>query len=308
MTKDEAKKYIDNYLSHIIEMTEYGNWFSSQIKELVNIAKSKCDEVINSQKYVTTKKSCNDCQDKIDEILNDLEDKITSLIRKEIVKLNEVERRWLEENVAEPLGISFNFPERATKLLLLIPIATAGIVGEYGKTVSDRLGSIYNQKIMSSYVSGIPFEELNSDTRFNTFFRGLEADSETLGESLSTQYDRIVYTANDKKIKGYIWQCVLDGRTCIACASLSGTIYDNIQSAPVYPLHDRDRCSLLPITEDMKDVIPKNYSEWFDTQSSDNKRKILGKTRFQLYEQGMKIKNFVNNGKITPLKDLKIEK
>lgn len=304
MTKEEAKEYVDNYISHIISMTEYGNWFALKIKEFVETAKSECDKIIYGHKCATTKKVCNICQSEVDEVLTDLEDKVTSLIKDEVMKLSEEEKSWLEEYVSGPLGLNFNFPDKASKLLLLIPIASAGVVGQYGKTLSDRLRNIYEQEIMSSYVSGIPFEELNYEARFNTFYRGLEAESETLGSSLSEQYDRIVYTSNEKRIKGYIWQSLLDSHTCLLCGEMSGQKFDNISKIPIYPMHERCRCSLIPYTEDIEDVIPETYSEWFESQSDKEKYQILGKSRYKLYKDGMAIKQFVNNGKITPLKDL----
>lgn len=55
------------------------------------------------------------------------------------------------------------------------------------------------------------------------------------------------------------------------------------------------------------DKVP-SYSDWFEEQTDEVKRQILGKTRFELYkEQALQITNFVNNGEIIPLKDLKID-
>lgn len=305
MTKEEVKEYIDNYISHIISMTEYGNWFADEIKSLVENAIEECDKVLYSYHYATTKKVCNNCKREIDVILKDLEEEITSLIEKEVMKLSEEEKEWLEEYVAGPLGLSFSYSDKASKLLLLIPIASAGIVGQYGNTLAERLRTIYNQEIMSSYVSGVPFDELDYEARFNTFYRGLEADSETLGESLATQYDRIIYTANDEKINKYMWLAILDGRTCLVCADLDHTVYSKIEDVPIYAKHNRCRCSVMIINDEIEKFVPESYEQWFENQSPKEKYQILGKKRFELYESGMKIKNFVNNGKITPLKDLK---
>lgn len=304
MTKEEAKEYVDNYISHIISMTEYGNWFALKMKEYVETAKSECDKIIYGHKCATTKKVCNICQSEIDEVLTDLEDKVTSLIKEEVMKLSEEEKSWLEEYVSGPLGLNLNFPDKASKLLLLIPIASAGVVGQYGKTLSDRLRNIYEQEIISSYVSGIPFEELNYEARFNTFYRGLEADSETLGESLAIQYDRIIYTTNDKKINKYMWLSILDGRTCLVCADLDHTVYSKIEDVPIYAKHNHCRCSVAIVNDEIEKFIPETYSEWFESQSDKEKYQILGKSRYKLYKDGMTIKQFVNNGKITPLKDL----
>lgn len=70
------------------------------------------------------------------------------------------------------------------------------------------------------------------------------------------------------------------------------------------PLHYNCRCSLISME---LDEVP-SYSDWFEEQTDEIKRQILGKTRFELYkEQGFQVTNFVNNGEIIPLKDLKID-
>lgn len=307
MTKEEVKEYIDNYISHIISMVEYGNWFADEINEFVEDVKKNILYILTSYKHCHTKKISNQVLSEIDKELQLLEEKIDLMITEEIEKVIEEEDKWLDKSVFGPLNIKPEYPKKSKELLLLVPIATAGIIGQYGKTVSDRLKNIYEQEVMQSYVTGSSFDELKDDfeSRFNTFDRGLEADSETLGSSLSGQYDRIVYTKNDNIIPEYMWLATLDGRTCLVCSDLDHTIYKKIEDVPIYAKHSRCRCTVAIVTPDIKDNIPESYETWFESQPKSEKYKILGKTRFQLYENGMKIKSFVNNGKKTPLKDLK---
>lgn len=310
MTKEEVKEYIDNYIKHAISMVEFGNFFAHKVKALTDQAEEDCNAVLEKYKTATTKSVCSNCQREIDLILYALEDDITLLVENSVNDMSEKEKEWLSNFVASPLGIEFSFADKANDLLMLIPVATAGVVGKFGETVSDRLRNIYQQKVVSSYISGASFEDLEDSfqSRFNSFNRGLEADSETLGSSLSEQYDRVVYTRNSKKIKGYIWSAILDSHTCIVCGELDGQRFDDISKVPMYPVHDRCRCTLIPFTEDIEEELPSSYKEWFEVQPKETKRQILGKKRFELYESGVKVKNFVNNGKITPLKDLKIQK
>lgn len=307
MTKEEAEEYIDNYLSHVIEMSEYGNWFSTEIKGMCEDCKNECDKILNGVKICNTKKICKSTEKEILIRLEELLSDITDFILSQTNDLINIENDWISKNVEKPLGISLNYSNKAASVLLAIPIATAGIVGELGKTISDRLYNIYHQKIMQSYVSGSSFDDIETeyDSRFSSFYRGLEADTQTLGSSLSSQYERIIYTSNKTKIKGYVWSSILDTNTCLACGELDGRKFTDISKVLIYPVHDRCRCTVIPFTEEIEDVIPESYSEWFEKQDDSSKRKILGKTRFQLYEGGMKIKHFVNNGKITPLKDLR---
>lgn len=306
MTKKEAEEYIDNYISHIISMVEYGNWFAEEINHLAFVAKERINDILEYHEHCHTKKACNETFKEIEEILKLLEIEVSKFVDNELSKVIVEENDWLEENVFGPLNIKPEYPKKSKELLLLIPIATAGIVGQYGKTISDRLKNIYEQEVMQSYVTGSSFDELKDDfeSRFNTFDRGLEADSETLGSSLSGQYDRVVFTKNDKKIAKYMWLSILDTQTCLCCGEMDHKIFDKIEDVPIYPYHNRCRCSLILLTPEIEENIPESYSEWFEHQSDSDKYKILGKTRFRLYENGMKIKSFVNNGKKTPLKDL----
>ena len=305
MTKEEVKEYINNYISHIISMVEYGNWFAEKINQLVKEIREKIEEILDSHEHCHTKKACKEVLSEIDKELELLEENIKLMIDEELESLIDSENEWLESNVEQPLGLNFKKPSNALSMLKLIPIATAGIVGVYGKSVADRLRSLYEQKVMQSYVTGTDFEDIDFEARFNTFERGLQADSETLGSSLSGQYDRIVFTKNDNQIKGYMWLAILDSHTCIVCGEMDHKIFKKAEDIPIFPYHTNCRCRCILITEEIEKDIPESYEQWFENQSPKEKYQILGKKRFELYENGLKIKNFVNNGKITPLKDLK---
>ena len=310
MTKKEIKDYIQAIIKHGITLSEYGNFFVSTIKDYAKEAEKKCNDLLLEAERSVTKKQKNELEKKIKSVLSDFEKKVKLFIEEQLEEIDEAEDKFLEEVVEKALGINLIVPATILGILALVPIASAGTPENFGKSLSDKLGNVYNSILNRVYVFGDEYEDVLGDfeSQFNTFHRGLDADAETMGYSLADEYDRIVFTKNDKKIKGYIWSAILDTSTCIACGSLDGTKYENISDVPFYPVHDHCRCRLIPYNEDIEDLIPENYQEWFESQNKETKRQILGKTRSELYEQGMKIKNFVNNNKITPLKDLKLNK
>ena len=306
--KREWQKYIDNTISHAIGAVEYGNYFYDEIKGLADEAKDDCQVLLEEYVRCGTKSRCNELKKKIDVRLSELEDEVAAFIALELPKIIEDENEFLKKNVQPLFRIQLEDATKSITKLAMIPVATAGAAIGFGLLISNKLRDIYNSEITQSYITGIPFNELKDGyaIRLNSFDRGLEADAETLGSSLGGQYERIAYTKNDKKIKRYMWSSMLDTSTCILCGSLDGQIFEDITNAPIFPAHDRCRCRLIPLPDFIDDEEAKiTYSEWFERQSPKEKRVILGKTRFQLYEQGMKIKQFVNNNKITPLKDLK---
>jgi len=306
--KEEWQKYIDNTISHAIGAVEYGNYFYDEVKGLADEAKDDCQALLEEYVRCVTKNRCNELKKKLDTRLTELEDDIAAFIALELPKIIEDENEYLKQNVQPLFDIQLEEAEKTIKKLAIIPIATAGAAVGFGLLVANRLRDIFNSEVVQSYVTGSSFNELNDNysARFNTFDRGLEADAETLGSSLGEQYERIIFTKNDKVINRYIWSSILDTSTCLVCGMLDGQIYDDITKVQIYPVHDRCRCKIFPLPDFISDDEAKvSYSEWFENQTDKNKYKILGKKRFQLYEQGMKIKQFVNNGKITPLKDLK---
>lgn len=307
MTTEEIEDYINAVVEHAINNVTYSNYFVSQIKSLANKVMTDCLNILLSAERSNTKRQKGEVDNEIAHILVRFENEVNEFIAKEMAKVIESETEYLNSIVGPALGISLIVPATALSILSMVPIANAGIPKEFGKYSADGLRKIYDSMTNQSYVFGEDYEDLveQYESRFNTFSRGLDAEAETVGYSLPNEFDRIVYTKNDKKIYEYVWLSILDTTTCLECAALSNTRYERIEDVPYFPRHERDRCTILTISKEMEDQIPESYSEWFEKQPKEKKYEALGKTRFQLYEQGMKIKQFVNNGKITPLKDLK---
>ena len=311
MTREEIRKYIDNKISHAISAVEYGNYFYEQIKHFADSAKDDCESLLDDYGRCGTKERYKMLLKDINVRLLELEDDVAAFVNTELPKIIEEEDNWLEKNIEEPFGIKLKKDIKALAKLSVIPIAVAGAAVSFGKHISDSLKSIYSSEATQGYVTDISFNELKDDysARLNSFDIGLQADAETMGESLGDQYERIVYTKNKEAFKKYMWSSILDTSTCIVCGSLDGQVFDDITKVPVYPQHDRCRCTIIPLPEEASEEdVKETYSHWFERQTDKKKYEILGKKRFELYEQGMKIKQFVNNGKITPLKDLKNNK
>lgn len=62
------------------------------------------------------------------------------------------------------------------------------------------------------------------------------------------------------------------------------------------------------IVNGMKGEIPDSisYPEWFEMQNKEFQVDILGKARYDAYTQGKELTEFVDNGKILTLEELKL--
>lgn len=306
MTDKEIEDYIDSYVTHTIENVEYGNYLSAEILSIVNPAVEECWSIVNDYKRAGTKKRAGELISLIRERLSDMKRSIDELIARELPEIIAKEEEWLDQ-IGNMIGVNWDYSSKGLSMLGIIPIAAAGSALMYGDSVFETLNNAYTSVVNQGLVTGSAYEDFKDDyePRFNSIKRGIEADSETLGESLGSQYDRIVFTYNKEKLSKYMWSAMLDSSTCVVCGSMDGTIFDDITKVGMYPMHDRCRCRLLVVPDEVEpELLKESYEHWFERQDEDIKKRILGTNRFQMYKTGWKYKQFVNSGKLTSLKDL----
>lgn len=94
-------------------------------------------------------------------------------------------------------------------------------------------------------------------------------------------------------ITGYRWTASLSARTCLACISMHGRIFDS------YPMsqHPACRCVVTPVVSP-RYAPPQRFGpsgeEWLARQDEATQRRILGTAdRWELYRQGTPILDFV---------------
>lgn len=306
MTTKEIKDYVDLCIKHAIDNVEYGNFFADEIKHFTNEAREEIAVLLHKYKRASSKTQANVVLKEIQKVLDKMQDRIDDFTDEQSFNIIDNENAWFDE-LSEDLDLELKFPKNPQNILKQIPVGTAGSLAMFGVMTAASLQQAYNAMIMQGLITGNDFEELEDDFEptFTRFDRSLDTDSLTLGESLGSQYQRMVFTKNKAQMQSYMWSSILDTSTCLVCGSLDGKVYQNIADVPIYPVHDRCRCLLIYIPNGVQpEDLKESYEEWFERQPKNTKRSVLGKSRFLLYEQGMKIKQFVNNNKRTPLKTL----
>jgi len=307
MTSEEINDYIDDIIHHALSLVEYGNYFSSAIKGFADGTREECSRILLEAKRSVTVRQRKELDNQIHEILAEFQNKVDEFIAEQLKEIAEKEEEYLKNNVGKKLGVNFTIPATVVGILSLVPIVSMGSAKEFGKNTANKLGKIYNSMINQSQIFGEDYKDIfqEYESQFNTFDRGLNTEADTLGYSLSNEFDRIVFTKTDSPKLKYMWSAILDTTTCLACGMLDHKVFENIQDVPMYPLHFMCRCMLVTGTDEIFSEYPESYQKWFEEQPEKDKYDILGKTRYGLYKQGMEIKQFVNNNKVTPLKLLK---
>lgn len=123
-----------------------------------------------------------------------------------------------------------------------------------------------------------------------------------------------LYAQNSDLIAGFQWVATLDRKTCPRCAALDGRRWYfqttkpelSVERMPPIPLHPRCRCTKVPILKvDEHQPSTVGFAEWFYNLDEDEKRRMLGAKRYELYRQGVPLKWLVNErGELVPIENL----
>ncbi len=107
------------------------------------------------------------------------------------------------------------------------------------------------------------------------------------------------YRANDDVVEGWIWVCALLRSSCAACVAMNGTEHSLDEELNDHP---NGACTPVPKTKSWSDIlgplgidtsdIPdtsvqiESGSDWFDNQSADTQRAILGPAKYDAFQNG----------------------
>lgn len=92
------------------------------------------------------------------------------------------------------------------------------------------------------------------------------------------------YRANGDIITGWMWWATLDGRVCVSCLAMHGTIHKNDETLND---HHRGRCTPLPIVEGTSWWRETQSGEdWLSGQSESRQREIMGVGLLDAWRKG----------------------
>lgn len=298
-------KYFDEVVKHNIEFSKNGIVLAAICKAITSDYIDLIEELLSEYETVATKKKKKEIEQRLTEISTELEDYLGEKMMNYFSESIKTENKWLSDISSKFFDDKFDISEKLAEFVKKYPFATAGTVLGFASDISQRMHEKAVGLIESSYIVGADFEDLLDDADFDSIERLAYNNAEVIGEGIGNVYDRIVYTKNEKLIKKYQWVSILDTNTCPACGELNGKVFDDISKVPLYPVHRCCRCTLLSLPAETEPIDIPKYSDWIESQDEETKRNILGKTRYSLYREGMKISQFYANGKKINLKDLK---
>ncbi len=113
--------------------------------------------------------------------------------------------------------------------------------------------------------------------------------------------NQATFQANSDVVDQWRWTCSLSSRTCAACLAMDGELFPLDESMDSHP---NCRCTMTPVTKGWDDILSplgidtsdipdtnpaqdmQTGSEWFDNQSADVQRQILGNAKYDAWANG----------------------
>jgi SPP1 gp7 family putative phage head morphogenesis protein len=90
----------------------------------------------------------------------------------------------------------------------------------------------------------------------------------------------------------YQWISILDSRTTPICQGRHASVYQT-GKGPIPPAHPSCRSTIIGLLkEDDGEDIPE-YKDWLERQDPDMQERVLGPSRFKLFQQGVKADKFI---------------
>ena len=309
--KKSVNEILKKTLKHYIDLEYYANGVDLDIQDLFNELKSKCDAFIESQKSYNTKDSYNLTYKAIKELVEEFGQRLQERLEEEAEIVMQLEEEFLdnlynkketekEGSVAKKAALTIGGV--TISKLLFAPIDGRDTTKQFVERTTKNILRSYDMPMRSGYLFGQSAEDIKAQAanQLKQVSRGMGNAIKTAIPSYAKTTDKIIFINNDLEV---VWVATLDGRTCIQCASLSGIHFKSAALAPL--THILCRCQLIPINA-ISESVP-DYEEFIESLSEEDQEQVLGKSRYEMYKNGVSLERFVNNGNVKSVKELKTE-
>lgn len=325
------ENFIDKQLLHQVRLEKVENGIIENLIKRLESANRKSKSILLETKGIETKKRYTEISKQIEKITKELKNDLSNEMS--IEEFIEYELKS-QKSIFKDNNINLVYPSKEQLITssLFAPYSESSTFKSYLDSFSSQFYNTWDSSIRNGYLLGIPTQkivrdvigELAKNAQVQEFGlmqklkNSIKANSRTILQAMANETRECIFKKNEDIFSGYKFYATLDKRSCLVCGSLDGLVKKRIEDFGVrIPLHYNCRCVILPIVkgfEDMEDTraskdgqVSDNltYEKWLERQSNEDKKYILGKSRFELYEKGKKFISFVSDNRIIKLEELK---
>ena len=322
-----------------IFLERYKNGEGSKIVSLFDSANRDIAKALKTTKGVYTKKRYQEIAQKVKESAKNLRGKIEGktdaegLISYELAQ----SKKLIADGLGKDVELTIPTVESVKAAALFKPATDTLTYQSYLDGIEQGLYNVWDSNLRTGYLTGMTTKEITKNVLGSTVGEGklmdfgairslrnsVYANTRTLLQSIAEEARMQVFAKNEdllgdiapdgKKYK-FEYLATLDNRTCIVCGSMDGKKFATLAECPRLPQHRGCRCLVIPYfnvegetraakggPEDSK----VTFEEWLKKQDEATQKDVLGKTRFEMFKSGDPISQFVDNGKVLTIEQLK---
>ena len=325
---------IDSYLKHQINIDRFSNYEAQRLLNILDQAIIQAKNIVSKTNGSFTKARYERTISNLQTLSAMLNDKLNGIIESDFKELARIERQFVSK-VLTGNGITVNLEMPPIEKLWAAASEdtyadTHLTFKNYIDGLSNNFYETWSKNVRAGWLNGMTaaeinrtvlgtVENLNLDAKEMKALRhSLKMNTRTMIAEQATTARHETYKANSNLFSGYRFIGVLDSRQCLFCGSKDQSIYKTIEDAPDLPAHRGCRCLLIPEVRGLEGfddddqraseggAVPASmsYSDWLEKQDAETQRDILGKSRYEMYKNGLPITHFVNDKKILTLKEL----
>lgn len=334
--------YENGVIKYQISYESYKNGISNEIIRLLDNANLEIAGYIKKTNNVLTKARYKEIAKKLREVSSALKERAGQNIDVDAVISYELKKEKKLFGLIEPLlrkkksiktNINFKFPNvEQIKSSALFRPATDGLTFEsYLNGIEAGLFNTWDSAVRTGYLTGLPTKQIVSNVmggisqtdklkkagQIEPLRNAVYGNTRTLLQSFAEVTREKVYKDNEQYFGDgeykYEYLATLDARTCLVCGNYDGKKFKSLEDAPQVPQHRNCRCLIIPYfdiegdTRASKDgQVDANidFDSWLEEQDEKTQKKVLGATRFRMYQDGVKINQFVDNGRVLTIDEL----
>ena len=332
-------------IKHQINLEAYKNGKANEIISVLDKASYEIAKYVKQTKDVAVKARYREIERKLNDISKSLKKTIgkkldlDGIIQKE---LNNQKRllKGLEKELVTVKGgkVNFLYPtvEQIKTGALFKPVTEGFTYDSYLEGIERGFYNVWDSAVRTGYITGQPTSvivenvmggltpkaRLKNQGQIQALRNNIYSNTRTVLQSFASETRNRVFEENEdyfgdgESSYKYEWLSVLDARTCLVCGELDGKLFESIEDAPSIPVHRGCRCILVPYfnikgdTRASKNGYVKDkitFDGWLRKQDEKTQKEVLGITRYNMFKDGKKISQFVDNGRVIPLDRLDFE-
>lgn len=223
--------------------------------------------------------------------------------------------------------------EQLISAVTFSPYIPNSTFGNYLDSFESNYFNMWDSSVRTGYLTGMTTQQIVKRVmgypaidgkvagigEINTLRNSIKANTRTALQMYANNTREYMLNQNAELFSGYKWVATLDRRTCIVCGSMESHHYKTlgeIHEKP--PVHLNCRCLILPIIDGLEDIQEEDtrasefgqvdekitFDKWLEKQSDEVQLDVLGRTRYEMFQNGTKLTEFVSDNKIIPLKML----